>query len=242
MLLVLSSCPPRPCQCTCRPRQISSTLQTTGELTVTSPFILQRAHIRASTGHVCQAFCSTCWKSTAYVGSYRTRCGSVLVLSWSDTAFCLTRDTRSPTRLPLGSSVVAVHSSLVQRPRTCAAAYLQAQLYPVKGSAPGAFRILIQRPDSTGVFSGDFTNKTSDSGADNLASVKRSFAGEYVPLEVYDVDTSTGNGTSDLSPAQLCAYLKEQNPGILISICCCGILSNLASLRSRQQLCQKLPA
>lgn len=93
---------------------------------------------------------------------------------------------------------------------------VQAQLFPVQGANAGAFRILIQRPDATGVFSGDFGNST-DNSTEGLASLQRSFAGEYVPLEVFDVNAGNGTdeegGTGSLTPTQLCEYLKEQNPG-----------------------------
>ena len=67
------------------------------------------------------------------------------------------------------------------------------------------------------MFSGDFGNSTENSTEQGLASLQRSFSGAYVPLEVFDVNTPNGTsadgGTGSLTPAQLCAYLKEQNPG-----------------------------
>ena len=69
------------------------------------------------------------------------------------------------------------------------------------------FRLLIQRPRATGVFSGDFDH--GKSRADPLSSLQRTFAGSLVPLEVFSVNNST------LSPHQLCEYLQRFNPGEL---------------------------
>ena len=67
------------------------------------------------------------------------------------------------------------------------------------------FRLLIQRPHATSVFSGDFDH--GKSRADPLSSLQRTFAGSIVPLEVFAVNNST------LSPHQLCEYLQKFNPG-----------------------------
>ena len=67
------------------------------------------------------------------------------------------------------------------------------------------YRLLIQRPHATAVFSGDFDH--GKSRADPLSSLQRTFAGSIVPLEVFAVNNST------LSPHQLCEYLQRFNPG-----------------------------
>ena len=81
--------------------------------------------------------------------------------------------------------------------------------YPTTGGKKGAYRLLIQRPDSTGVFSGDFNTNSSAS----VASLQPSFTGQYTNLEVVDVNATNSTGSASLTPAQLCAYLKAQNPG-----------------------------
>lgn len=68
-------------------------------------------------------------------------------------------------------------------------------------------RIIISRPDQTTTFSGDFSNGTSD--ASTLASLNRTFAGQDVPLEIFNV----GANSQFKTLADLCAYLKEQNQG-----------------------------
>jgi hypothetical protein len=68
------------------------------------------------------------------------------------------------------------------------------------------FRLLIQRPNSAGVFSGDFNNGAK-SETDPLTALQRTFAGSIVPLEVFQVNTSL------LSPHALCDYLRKFNPG-----------------------------
>ena len=67
------------------------------------------------------------------------------------------------------------------------------------------FRLLIQRPHATAVFSGDFDN--GKSRADPLTALQRTFVGSIVPLEVFAVNNST------LSPNKLCQYLQKFNPG-----------------------------
>ena len=67
------------------------------------------------------------------------------------------------------------------------------------------FRLLIQRPNSAGVFSGDFNGGKTE--ADPLTALQRTFAGSIVPLEVFQVNTSL------LSPQALCEFLIKFNPG-----------------------------
>jgi len=78
-------------------------------------------------------------------------------------------------------------------------------------AAQDGFKLMIHRPDSeTGVFSGDFTGpgQALAAGAKAaVASLHQAFKGTLVPLEVYNVNHTT------LSPAQLCKYLRELNPG-----------------------------
>ncbi|EIE18942.1 subtilisin-like protein [Coccomyxa subellipsoidea C-169] len=70
------------------------------------------------------------------------------------------------------------------------------------------FRLLIQRPNSAGVFSGDFNGGKTE--ADPLTALQRTFAGSIVPLEVFQVNTSL------LSPQALCEFLIKFNPEITI--------------------------
>ena len=85
---------------------------------------------------------------------------------------------------------------------------MQATTFPTTGGSSNNYRLLITRPDSTGVFSGDFNNGTA------VAAVQPSFTGQYTNLEVLNVNaTNTTTGNETLTPAQLCAYLKAQNPG-----------------------------
>lgn len=67
------------------------------------------------------------------------------------------------------------------------------------------FRLLIQRPNSAGVFSGDFNGGKTE--ADPLSALQRTFAGSIIPLEVFSVNASP------LSPQALCQYLQKFNPG-----------------------------
>jgi hypothetical protein len=67
------------------------------------------------------------------------------------------------------------------------------------------YRLLIQRPHATAVFSGDFKN--GKSSIDPLDALQRTFVGSLVPLEVFAVNNST------LSPQKLCEYLQKFNPG-----------------------------
>ena len=69
------------------------------------------------------------------------------------------------------------------------------------------YRLIIQRPHATAVFSGDFNH--GKSRADPLTALQRTFVGSIVPLEVFDVNNST------LSPQKLCQYLQRNNPGKL---------------------------
>ena len=89
----------------------------------------------------------------------------------------------------------------------------------VQGAADD-FRLLIQRPHATAVFSGDFDH--GKSRADPLSSLQRTFAGSIVPLEVFAVNNST------LSPHQLCEYLQKFNPG---ELCC---LKHILPLLAKQ--------
>lgn len=68
-----------------------------------------------------------------------------------------------------------------------------------------SFRLLIQRPNTAGVFSGDFQGGKTES--DPLTALQRTFAGSIVPLEIFNVNASL------LSPQALCQYLKKFNPG-----------------------------
>lgn len=78
--------------------------------------------------------------------------------------------------------------------------------YKTTGQNEGQFRILINRPTKTGVFSGDFNHGTNQS--DNaVATLNRTFTGKSVGLEVFSVVSD------QLSPAQLCASLKNSNEG-----------------------------
>ena len=92
---------------------------------------------------------------------------------------------------------------------------VQDTIYPTTGGTSGSYRLLIQRPVSTGVFSGDFGNSTHGNSTSNstVASLQPSFTGQYTNLEVVDVNATTSTGSTSLTPAQLCAYLKSQNPG-----------------------------
>ena len=72
------------------------------------------------------------------------------------------------------------------------------------------YRLLIQRPHATAVFSGDFKN--GKSSIDPLDALQRTFVGSLVPLEVFAVNNST------LSPQKLCQYLQKFNPGGLHSL------------------------
>ena len=86
------------------------------------------------------------------------------------------------------------------------------------GSSSGSYRLLIQRPDSTGVFSGDFNSNATSNGS--VASLQPSFTGQYTNLEVLNVNaTNSSSGNETLTPAQLCAYLKAQNPGARQAAC-----------------------
>ena len=95
---------------------------------------------------------------------------------------------------------------------------MQATTFPTTGGSSSHYRLLIQRPDSTGVFSGDFTNSSTPKGT--VASLQPSFTGQYTNLEVLNVNaTNTSSGNETLTPAQLCAYLKAQNPGKAWTLC-----------------------
>ena len=67
------------------------------------------------------------------------------------------------------------------------------------------YRLIIQRPHATAVFSGDFNH--GKSRADPLTALQRTFVGSIVPLEVFAVNNST------LSPQKLCQSLQKNNPG-----------------------------
>ena len=67
------------------------------------------------------------------------------------------------------------------------------------------YRLIIQRPHATAVFSGDFNH--GKSRADPLTAFQRTFVGSIVPLEVFAVNNST------LSPQKLCQSLQKDNPG-----------------------------
>lgn len=78
--------------------------------------------------------------------------------------------------------------------------------YNTTSQNQGQFRILINRPSKTGVFSGDFNHGTNQS--DNaIATLNRTFSGSAVGLEVFSV------ASEQLTPAQLCASLKDNNEG-----------------------------
>ena len=78
--------------------------------------------------------------------------------------------------------------------------------YNTTSQNKGQFRILINRPSKTGVFSGDFNHGANQS--DNaVATLNRTFSGSAVGLEVFSVASEL------LSPAQLCASLKDTNEG-----------------------------
>jgi hypothetical protein len=70
----------------------------------------------------------------------------------------------------------------------------------------GQYRIIVNRSDKTGVFSGDFNHgsKQSDSAK---ATLNRTFTGVDVGVEVFSV------ASQQLSPAELCASLKQSNDG-----------------------------
>ena len=89
---------------------------------------------------------------------------------------------------------------------------MQNSIYPTTGSASGQYRMLIQRPGSTGRFKGDFDNDSANNAS--MASLQPSFTGQYTSSEVLNVKASSAaSGTEALTPAQLCAYLKAHNPG-----------------------------
>ncbi|CAK0786319.1 hypothetical protein CVIRNUC_009532 [Coccomyxa viridis] len=70
------------------------------------------------------------------------------------------------------------------------------------------YRLIIQRPHATAVFSGDFNH--GKSRADPLTAFQRTFVGSIVPLEVFAVNNST------LSPQKLCQSLQKNNPEITV--------------------------
>jgi hypothetical protein len=84
--------------------------------------------------------------------------------------------------------------------------------------ATGGFRLIIERPTTTSVFSGDFAPGTLT--ANPLSQLKRTFVGNLVPLEVYQVNSSA------LSPQALCEKLQKYNPGACCTVptLCCGRL------------------
>ena len=69
----------------------------------------------------------------------------------------------------------------------------------------GNFKLLIQRSNTAGVFSGDFSPGAHV--ADPLSALTRTFVGSLVPLEVFHVNSSV------LSPQALCEQLKKFNSG-----------------------------
>ena len=78
--------------------------------------------------------------------------------------------------------------------------------YSTTAQNKGQFRILINRPTKTGVFSGDFNHGTNQS-ENAVATLNRTFSGTAVGLEVFSVVSE------QLSPAELCASLKDSNEG-----------------------------
>ncbi len=67
------------------------------------------------------------------------------------------------------------------------------------------FKLMIQRPDTAGVFSGDFSG--GKSVVDPLSALQRTFVGSIVPLEVFQVTNAT------LGPQAFCEFLQKFNPG-----------------------------
>ena len=68
------------------------------------------------------------------------------------------------------------------------------------------YRVIINRSDKTAVFAGDF-NHADNQSSTALASLNRTFSGVHVGLEVFNVASEL------LSPAELCATLKDINAG-----------------------------
>ena len=69
----------------------------------------------------------------------------------------------------------------------------------------GNFRLIVQRSNTAGVFSGDFSPGAHV--ANPLSALQRTFVGSLVPLEVFHVNSSV------LSPQALCEKLKKFNSG-----------------------------
>ena len=93
-----------------------------------------------------------------------------------------------------------------------------ALLYALAQDDAGGFRLIIERPTTTSVFSGDFAPGALT--ANPLSQLKRTFVGNLVPLEVYQVNSSA------LSPQALCEKLQKYNPGAdcaLISLSCVSL-------------------
>ena len=70
----------------------------------------------------------------------------------------------------------------------------------------GTYRLIIEQPSTTSVFSGDFAPGSIT--ANPLSALKRTFVGSLVPLEVYQV-----NASQHASPQALCDQLQKYNPG-----------------------------
>ena len=69
----------------------------------------------------------------------------------------------------------------------------------------GNYKLIIQRSNEAGVFSGDFSPGAHV--ADPLSSLQRTFVGSLLPLEVFHVNSSV------LSPQALCEQLRKYNSG-----------------------------
>ena len=83
---------------------------------------------------------------------------------------------------------------------------MQRVTYNTTAQNKGQYRVLINRSDKTGVFSGDF-NHASNASDSAKATLNRTFTGNDVGVEVFSVDSQ------QLTPAELCASLKESNEG-----------------------------
>lgn len=64
---------------------------------------------------------------------------------------------------------------------------------------------MVQRPNSAGVFSGDFNG--GKSAVDPLTALQRTFVGSIVPLEIFQVTNTS------LGPKAFCEFLRKFNPG-----------------------------
>ena len=83
---------------------------------------------------------------------------------------------------------------------------LQQVTYNTTSQNKGQYRIIVNRSDKTGVFSGDF-NHASNQSDSAKATLNRTFTGDDVGVEVFSV------ASQQLSAAELCASLKENNAG-----------------------------